>query len=84
MPVNPTLAQFGIHNELQAVQLITQLEEICELLAAALEGDPTILTTRAAAFDHSILTASASAQLAHITKNLRNPPTNQPPVTSDQ
>lgn len=72
--MNPTLEKLGITNELQAVRLITTMEEICEGLHKAIQNDPTLIPTEAAAFDLSILTASASAQLANITKILRNPP----------
>jgi hypothetical protein len=66
------LEKLGIPNPLQATQLLTTLENIEVILAAAIAGDETILPTQAAAFDISTETATASAQLAHITKTLRS------------
>lgn len=68
------LEKLGIGSALQASQLISTLEGITEILAKAIAGDDTCFTTQAAAWDVSTETATAAAQLAHITKTLRNPP----------
>lgn len=78
------LEKLGIASPIQASQLISTLECITEVLAKAIAGDDSPIATSAAAFDVSVETATASVQLARISKNLRNPPTNQAPVTSDQ
>lgn len=82
--MNPALTKLGINHELQAVRLITQLEEITELLASAIKGDPTLFPTQAAAQDHAIAITSASSQLAQIAKNLGNPPSQPVVPTSNQ
>ncbi len=72
--MNPALEKLGLASELQASQLISILESITEVLAKAIAGDDSPLATHSAALDISMDTAAASTQLAHITKNLRNPP----------
>jgi hypothetical protein len=78
------LEKLGITNPVQASQLISTLECITEVLAKAIAGDDSPIATSAGAFDVSIETATASVQLARISNNLRNPPSNQAPVTSNQ
>ena len=70
----PALNKLGMANALRASQLISTLEGITEVLAKAIAGDDSPIATNAAAWDISTETATASAQLAHITKALRNPP----------
>lgn len=71
---NPALEKLGIASALQASQLLTTLESITEVIAKAIAGDESPIATSAAAWDISTETATASAQLANITKILRNPP----------
>lgn len=81
--MNP-LEKLGIASPVQASQLISTLETITEVIAKAIAGDDSPIATSAAAFDVSIETATASVQLARISNNLRNPPSHQAPVTSNQ
>jgi hypothetical protein len=72
--MNPALEKLGLASEIQASQLISTLETITEVIAKAIAGDESPIATNAAAWDISTETATASTQLAHITKALRNPP----------
>lgn len=80
--MNPALTKLGLASELQASQIISSLESATEILAKAIAGDDSPITTQAAAFDASIDFATAAKQCGHIAKTLRNPPSQ--PVTSDQ